>query len=129
MGKVIENGEKYLLDKGNPSSNVNSSRKLGAVDTKELPSAQGSSSKTSEVAIKDPKDKETGVVPFEGKEEKEKKNKTNKGIHNSFKKYCHALPKWKFLSLFSSYVERFLHKIQTSFRNSFIQKFPYRKII
>ena len=63
---MIENGEKYLMEKGNPSA-VNSSRKLGKISTHQLPSAQQSSVKLTDIAtLKDSSQKETGIVPFDG---------------------------------------------------------------
>lgn len=46
---------------------------MGKVSNNELPSANQSSSKTSEVALKEVKEKEQGLVPFDGKEKEEEK--------------------------------------------------------
>jgi len=68
--RVIENGEKYLLEKGNPAHpfGLGSNRKLGKLTGFELPADPSNitSSKSQEIALKEQTQKETGLVPFEG---------------------------------------------------------------
>lgn len=73
--RVIENGEKYLLEKGNPSIHfaAGGNRKLAKLNGLELP-APGM--KNQELALKEQQQKETGIVPYEGQDQ----NATKKAI-------------------------------------------------